>query len=752
MVVGKPYIHFTINNEPLEVETDYNYTWATTVETTKGPINQPVLIGSAAQAQALFGVDMRPYFAQGAESLIMVRVAPPNAINKPTKGVFSFVTEADITIKRATQAELRRYGFISYSSAEATEEWGRGIVEETGVVVKDGDVSYTQVVVKTNAPETSFEGKTFFINSNAQVDGATYELYTKENANADIIAAGIFVKITKRYINKLYYYVDESDNPQAALIPYTNEQGVLIPESYVKVEDCTAECTAPDTAQIFKSNEVLPYFTESEFVIPKGTPLFNVTTRYEGDYGITVSIRDSVKTDDSVDSDINSYDIILTDPSLGTIRMNNVYDVVRIVNRINDRGFNFVAKASDAGLAISEAMEAATIDVDKNSALSGYPDIITRTSISGQDIGSKKYAIKEGDFIQLRDANKAISYSMNLVKVVNQYLSGSSNGEWDDITNRIPADYRGDAHAAGLKLLRRLRIAGIFCMYGDESIQLEYTYHGKDPIEPEKGMNNNETCKWRTILLGASSDVRGTKAELAAEAYNLNDQYTLFLGQGLIDTGYDGIASGKTSAEKRRLGVYSDHQLLPYECTQYIAGLRSKLSYDESIFGGQGRKRIRSLGDLEIAPLFDNEDAYEWDPQTYTYLNERGVLTFTEEYGNITLTDGVTTCQTGYEEDEEGVMNILKYAQNSVYNVCLPYIGRNINSDLEQSITMDIQNVLETMKSGHQSIVDTDEYQAYTVNVSLGSRANQLLGRIYVYLTITPAHALRQIEVEMTVQ
>ena len=56
------------------------------------------------------------------------------------------------------------------------------------------------------------------------------------------------------------------------------------------------------------------------------------------------------------------------------------------------------------------------------------------------------------------------------------------------------------------------------------------------------------------------------------------------------------------------------------------------------------------------------------------------------------------------------------------------------------------------MKSGHGSIVDTDEYAAYSINVSLGSRANQLLGRIYIYLTITPAHALRQIEVEMTVQ
>ena len=97
-------------------------------------------------------------------------------------------------------------------------------------------------------------------------------------------------------------------------------------------------------------------------------------------------------------------------------------------------------------------------------------------------------------------------------------------------------------------------------------------------------------------------------------------------------------------------------------------------------------------------------------------------------------------------------MNILKYAQNAVYDVCLPYIGRNIDADIENSITTDIERVLEDMKSIDQTLVDTDEYKAYTASVSLSSRRNQLLGRIYVYLTICPVHAVRQIEVEMTVQ
>ena len=724
MVVGKPYVHFTINNEPLEAEVDYTYTWATTVEAPKGPVNEPVLVSSAAQANALFGIDMRPYFAQGAESLIIVRVAAESAINSPSKGIFSFVTVEPIEIYRAEQAQLKRYGFTSYDSENKTTQYAQGIAEETGVISEDG--KFTQIKVLSNDVE-GFQNNIYFIQSNAKLDAKAYPLFEDD---AGQTPANIYVTIDSQNTIPLYVTTDNS----TVLVP-CKENGVLIPNTYV--DDFDINGNKKDGAVEYKSNEVAPFYEESKYTIPAGTPLFTVTSKYEGDYGITVSVRKSEINDTDIDDDINSYDISLSDPSLGTIRMNHVYDVVKIVNRINDRGFNFVAKATNAGIAISEAMKADAVEVTKKS-INNYPELITTP-------------IKEGAFILPENVK---SYGINLRDdIINEPLMGSSNGEWDASANRIPASFRAEAHAKGLRLLRKLRIAGVFCMYGDNDVRLEYQYHGINPTEPEKGMNNNETCRWRTILLGANAEERDVKSTLAAVASSFNDQYILFLGQGLIDTGVNGIASGKTAAEKRRLGVHSDHQLLPYECTQYVAGLRSKLSYDESIFGGQGRKRIRSVGDLEIAPLLDDgTEEYEWDPKTYTYLNEAGVLTFTDEYGNITLTDGVTTCQKGFEEDEEGVMNILKYAQNSVYNVCLPYIGRNINSDLEQSITMDIQNVLETMKTGHQSLVDTDEYQAYTVSVSLGSRANQLLGRIYVYLTITPAHALRQIEVEMTVQ
>lgn len=781
MVQGEPYIHFTINNEPLEQTIDYNYTWATTIESEKGPVNQPTLVSTASQAQAIFGVDMRPYFAQGANALIIVRVVGED-LKKASKGVYSFNTNEDIPIYRAERATLEIYDFTSYAGAEANaQQYATGSVKITGVVDVKDNKEYTQVEVIANT-ESSFIGQKFFIISSAKLSNTRYELFDSTNDTIGA-SANIFVTINEQYSHKLYYAILDTNGEKqyVPLIEYRDAKGVLMPEQYIDSWQPNGRCITDDEgnvlSKVYHANEVKPFLTPVRRTIEAGSPLFTVTSKYEGDYGITISTSKSLNINESTNDD--GYTIVLTDPALGTIRINNGYDVSKIVNRINDKGFNFEARITNYGLAITEAMHSNTEYIATKN-IADYPTLIIPNA--------KSASIPENTFITLAEVKKleetdptvityltesdalmiendlktggnqanvkAIDYSINLATAGNQSLVGGSNGEWDSNKKRIPAKgtLQFDAHKKGLDLLRRLRIAGVFCMYGEVDIQRAYVEHGIDSIEPEKGMNNNLTCKWRTIILGADKTDRDSKTSLAARAAALSDQYTLLLGQGLIDTGYYGEAFNMSVAEKHHYGIVDNHQLLPYECTQYIAGLRSKLNYDESIFGGQGRKRIRSIGDLQIAPLFDYEEKYDWDPKTYTYLNESGVLTFTEDYGQITLTDGVTTIQTGFEEDEEGVMNILKYAQNGIYDICLPYIGRNINGDLEQSITMEIQSFLEGMKVNDQSIIDTDEFSAYELDVSLGSRNTQLLGRIYIYLKITPVHALRQIEVEMTVQ
>lgn len=724
MVVEKPYIRFKINNEPETEALDYNHTWATTVETNKGPINTPVLISSAAQAKNIFNVDMTPYFAQGANTLIMVRVAAETVNNQPSKSTFNLATEEDIPFAISKQAKL--------TITSGTEKY-------------EHDLFYVKLENGTYKPVLRYKD----VNGNVVPDIFVDSWFDDGRA------------VTKEIIMADAIRVAEAQNANAT---DDEEQIEVTEENYKQISTIDKEeCIKYD------SSKVRPLLEPKIYSIPAGTPLIQLSTMYEGEYDIQVSCGVSL-------TDAGHYNIYITENPFGTIAIRKVNDLSNIVARINNAGFNINASFTEDGVLIDEAMhghptsvsvgqitvngnnmtfitddisDGAFIKIGKTKG--DNPTVSYLTSAQENDINNDVIHKNEVGYKPVAQV-EYIPYQINLANIGAQSFIGGSNGEWDAKTGRIPAKFQAEAHAKGLKALQRIRLAGVFCMYGEELIQNEYVKHGINEDEPEKGMNNNETCKWRTILLGANATERADVTSLISKAQHLNNQYILLLGQGLIDTGYTGVVASMSAEDKKLIGATSDFFLLPFECTQYVAGLRAKLEYYESIFGGQGRKRIRSVGTLDIAPLFKYEDSYEWNPNAYIALNEAGVLTFTEEYGNITLTDGVTTIQTGYEEDEEGVMNILKYAANAVYDACLPYIGRNINADLENSINMSVESVLSAMKNDDQSLVDTDEYDAYTINISLGSRSNQLLGRIYIYLTLTPVHALRQIEVEMTVQ
>lgn len=792
MVVGKPYIHFKINNEPIEEVVDYNYTWATTVEAKKGPINTPTYIESAAQAYSIFGIDMRPYFAQNPKSLIMVRVAASSLTDAPRKGTYSFSTEAPITIYRAEQLEVTSQKIVQ-----------TGAKDSNGVIIKEHDDTNNIDVYEHDTVD--YTHKMFYVLDD---DDNVVPVIQRRTSDGVVIpgqyidswtAAGY--EITKDDV-KVAAGQDIADPDDSSIIlkhgkkEHTVEnliEGDGMDDGTFDPEDYKQDLTA---SNIYYENEINALYIPREYVIPKGTPLITLESKFEGTYNTSITCG----IDPSDTTGASGYRFVISQEGHSSIVIRNATDVQKIVNRINDAGMDIIAKTTIPGEMISMAMhsyptaidtEAATIPLVSSDNVTEKSTIVFNKSKTYQVITSP---IAENTFIGLADEPKTtivddkevikhnyqylqnkhlkaienynnnkttikptiepVNYAINFVQAGEQPLLNGSKGPWDKVTDRIASQYQAEAHADGLRTLQRIRVAGVFCMYGEDAIQRAYVEHGINSIEPEKGMNNNETCKWRTILLGANADNRSDIASLASKARSLNNQYILFLGHGLIDTGMTGYVSTLSQTEKvNYIGASSDNQLLPYECTQYIAGLRSKLDYGESIFGGQGRKRIRGVGDLEIAPLTSYDKEYYWDPINYTKLNEAGVLTFTEDYGNITLTDGVTTVSsTRKEEDEEGVMNILKYAQNAIYDVCLPYIGRNIDADLENSITTGIEKVLEEMKTTDQTLIDTHEYPAYTVNVSLGSRRNQLLGRIYVYVTICPVHAVRQIEVEMTVQ
>ena len=89
----------------------------------------------------------------------------------------------------ATPVTATTYNFISYDSAEGTNEWGQGSVETTGTI----NNGFTEVEVLSNTTDESFIGQKFYITSDAKTDGTIYPLYT----DAGETLAGIYVSITQ---------------------------------------------------------------------------------------------------------------------------------------------------------------------------------------------------------------------------------------------------------------------------------------------------------------------------------------------------------------------------------------------------------------------------------------------------------------------------------------------------------------------------------------------------------------------------
>lgn len=637
MVQGIPYIHWKIINERAVEEIDENYIWATTVEAPRGPMLEPVFVSSAEEAQSLFGIDLKPFFANGGRGLYVVRVGVQSQIDPVSKEYVDpvFKTVLDSSTEEKTPK--------LFSTAHSDIKLGKDFV-------------YKRVAEKTDGNGTPIR-----------------YAYTE---------AGEAEQVTLDTTNGKYTFASE-----AGVEGHIEEAQTLIQK------------------------------TAEEVTISASTPLIDLDTRYYGEYSdIQITISEGLRKGSNITIKDSSDSLVMT----------NVDNLARIIKRIDDRQQNIYAQFTQEGEQIQKIVSTSTKSFAplEEEGLTAYKSYAVGTLIDPSSISD----------VSLLPETKIVS--------------PGSNGYWDKETGRVPEDYQALAHKDGLALLEAIRLGGIFCLYQEDAIQKEYILHGNDydtNTEERYGMNSDTVCRWRMILLGASED-QDNYIELEDRAITLNDQYVLFLGQGLVETFYDDYGNKTTKL------------VHPYEATQYVAGLRSGLFYGDAIFGGESKKEIKSAyddGSLEIAPLYPaTESKLIWEPYEYERLNEVGVLTFTTEYNQLTLTDGVTTRQDPKEEDEEGVISILKWAQHKVRDACIPYIGRNITGDLNTAVRESIVNVLEEMQSTDQTLISlpSEGINAYEVEVVTNPRKIQLVGKIYVHLKITPVHALRQIEVDMTVQ
>ena len=401
MVQKTPYIHFKVNNEPIDEVVDYNYTWATIVEAPKGPINEPVYISSAAQAYAIFGMDMRPYFAQNPQSLIMVRAAATSDVNAPQKGKYSFNIEKDIIVYKAMQEELTLTNRESYKEAGQTK-WKNVDYTFKLFYTQDTNGNYIPVIEHRDSngvliPESYIDSW----HNNGRI-------VTQEEATADA---------AKTEATAAQKEADDYD-------PSQYKQGLV-------------------KSNIYNKNQVKEYLTPVRFVIPavdavtgQPTSLFEIESKYEGVYNVSISCSKAIVGE--------GYRIVIKDKDTDVISLliQNGTDIHKIVNRINDADLDIVAKSTTAGDAITQAMHSYPNSVT-TANIDGYAPLITTAIVKDSFImtsgtpqydaeGNKSYSnisyltTANAEAIQRYEAGatttapsvEVIDYAINLISVI----------------------------------------------------------------------------------------------------------------------------------------------------------------------------------------------------------------------------------------------------------------------------------------------------------------------------------------------
>lgn len=750
MVQGIPYVHWKIKDAVDLTTIDPVYLWGTVIESDKGPIDEPVFCTNAEQVKRIFNYDLSPFFVNGGQSVVVIRAYA----GTPKKAEFN------IELNEAFKYVYVDYQYYDKENDDTSIKAKVNIKEGTENTKKPKAFTTKYTLGQVSAPEGAVVADVRFSEGRWRVcdqDGNIQNFYL-ETTTTPAAQEGEEPTTT---VTKKVAVVDKDGKYYAQGTTLTNgtapQNATQIAESEIFV-------------QSFNESDVTKIKTAEIMEVPEGAKLIKLETVYPGSFNIPVTVALDARA---------GYRISVDESDDYTILISGATTLDIIVKRINERASNVVATITNDGKNVEKPFKSALIAIPRDSE-DNYtlPNVDEANVVAAYTAYINEFNSPVGSIFAKvpKNADDTDDFKFKLVETVSSLADGS-NGVWNKNLHRItdPSTLQGakliaTAHKEALDHLATIKLAGIFCNYGEDAVQKVYIDH-VSTTEPQ-GMNSAEVCKWRTLIIGANANDRENDEgdtsgfKLIDKAAAADNENILLVGQGLIDDGYTPESNIMKNDDDEYVPLLNrdnnkdieplPNQLLPFQCTQYVAGLRSKLFYGDAIFGGEAKKEIKGVGNLSIAPLFAGENKLLWQPDNYAMLNQYGVLTFTTDYNYLTLTDGVTTKQSPLEEDEEGVQSIVKYAKHAVHEELQTFIGRNLTDDLQIIMENSVKGILSVMQTQDQTLmaVPSEGLAAYDVNIVLipKSNAQQLLAKAYVYLKLTPVHALRQIEVELTVQ
>jgi len=299
------------------------------------------------------------------------------------------------------------------------------------------------------------------------------------------------------------------------------------------------------------------------------------------------------------------------------------------------------------------------------------------------------------------------------------------------------------AYRSAFEFLEHIDLLGVATLSNSKVVQNELVAHIDKLIDPE-------VAKYRfgvTAFLdypGQDTQGRVNPAltfdidTLADTAIQIDNPFIVCVGQGVV-----------FEEENVR------YNLPPHEAVQLYTGLRSKLDYFQSIFGGNPSKLLKGV--VDVLPLTtDGADIYKEDRIT---LNEAGVLTFLKKYG-ITFLQGVTTAQDDVVLSYESIMSIVVYCLRQLVVAAWPFMGELLTEDLKSSFVNTLSDVLKNIMDTDNSLMALEDYNIAPYDVEIRAittagfnEAGKLVreNRLLAVIKIVPRGSIDAVELSVIV-
>ena len=496
--------------------------------------------------------------------------------------------------------------------------------------------------------------------------------------------------------------------------------------------------------------------TETPSAEPGGEPTVTPTTSYmeafvvtavdKGESAIKVKVIESVGV-------TGGYTLIVDIPDVTSRTFNNLATFRDIVKTINNHFAAYLRAEQKAHpethLPINALENGQELVVLK-------PDTAMPASPSDSDfntLDASEGIVSGGSFGKLFDA----SATMADIEAAQQ-LDGSYDSSvlGDDMVGYklytgAETDFEGDSVKQDITLTAAVVYKKAFDLMRDIDLLGVTTLSPLDVVDKALEDHINECLDPETNILrfGITSfnDYNNPKKQgftledVQAPAILLNSEYFIYIGQGVLFKRDDGIS----------------YELPPHEAVMLYTGIRSALSYDTAIFGGEDKKILNGVAD--VLPIVPGQILYRTDREE---LNENGVTTFKKEYDRVTFLEGVTTTQESDVLSYENIMSIVIYITKRLVRVAKAYQGKKMTEDLKESLKTALTTELRTIQQtdGCLIAIKDDNYDIPPYDVTVESAAlvrfndeGELIrqSKVVAKVKIVPIGALRDIDLGVIV-